>query len=70
MFKKKRYKRQTIGKLQLFFQKDSYMGFNNFLKITKSSSIIQVIPNLELKSFIHFNNVTKKKIHNPNNKVC
>ena len=70
MFKKKRYRKQTIGKLQLFLQKESYKGYKNFLKNKNISTTIKSIPLLKLDKYIHFNNVTKKKIYNTDYEIC
>lgn len=40
MFKKRRFKRKTLGRLQIFFQRDSYIGYINFNKIIRTTNIL------------------------------
>ncbi len=70
MFKKKRYKKQTIAKLQLFIQKESYNGQVNFSNSKSTTSTLYTNVNKNLSIITHYNNVTKKKIYNINNTIC
>lgn len=70
MFKKKRYKKQTIAKLQLFIQKESYNGQVNFSNAKLTTNTLYTVLNKEVNIIPHYNNVTKKKIYNINNTIC
>lgn len=66
MFRKKRYKKYTLGRLQLFFQKETYLGLSFISqKLIQKSTISLKIT--KKKKMIHYNIVTKKKIYYLNN---
>jgi hypothetical protein len=68
--RKKRFKKQTIAKLQLFIQKDSYNGQINFSKFKRTTSTLNNNISINLQATTHYNNVTKKKIYNTNYTLC
>ncbi len=69
MFRKKRFKRYTLGRLQNFIKKKAYTGYIFYNKV-KRPTLLSFLPNNE-KCFIkHYVNVTKKKIHYTHYKIC
>lgn len=69
MSKRRRFKRKTLGRLHMFFQKKPYTGFRNSVTQAQTSSCIHSVSNHEV-TLTHYSNVTKKELHNTNNTLC
>lgn len=68
MFRKKRFKRYTLGRLQNFIKKSPYTGYINYAKKFKSGNYAD-INFINIKLCHYYTNVTKKKIYYTNNKI-
>ncbi len=62
MFRKRRFKRKTIGKLEVFFKKKAYNGFNKNLVYTNINNTTNILQNNVITKLVHYKIVTKKKI--------
>lgn len=69
MSKKRRFKRKTLGRLQMFFGKNPYTGNTGSQKAYMDSNTTYV-PNVLSPQQIHYKNVTKKNIYHPNHQIC
>lgn len=65
MSRKRRFKRKTLGRLQMFFGKKAYTGHRGVIQVRQHSTHIE---NIEIRTpeETHYRNVTKKKIHYTN----
>ncbi len=63
MFRKRRYKKKTIGKLEVFFKKKAYTGLKKNLVYFKSNFTTSTLQSsgviIKLR---HYKIVTKKKV--------
>lgn len=61
MSKKKRFKKNTVGKIYNFFSKKAYVAYNNVTRLVSNSNILQSIDNSYSNKATHFNKCYKKK---------
>ncbi len=69
MSKKKRFKKKTLGRLQMFFEKKPYTGFKNIASTDLTYNCL-VSTKVYITQIVHYNNVTKKKIYYPHYPFC
>ena len=61
MLKKKRFKKETLGKLNMFLHRKSYTAISNFIGFTKTSGILNIPWPKNLSNTKHYYNCYKKK---------
>ena len=69
MLKKRRFRKKTLGRLQMFFEKKPYTGFKYFALFTIQSQCA-VLKNSYNPTGTHYKHVTKKKLYYINHKFC
>lgn len=70
MLKKKRFRRNTTGKINMFFSKYPYSGLNNYAYKFPSSLVSEIVDYHFITKVQHYINVTKKKVYYYNYEVC
>lgn len=65
MIKKKRYKRNTLGKLELYFKKEPYTGYINLKKFYFSTNINNITYIFKQPKIKHYKCYKKKYIIHP-----
>ena len=63
MSKKRRFRKKTLGRLQMFFEKTPYTGVKGFTLSTKGFNCLVVTADYIPKNS-HYNYVTKKTVYN------
>ena len=66
MSKKRRFRKKTLGRLQMFFEKNPYTGAKGFTLVSKTFHCLITTTQYAPKNS-HYNYVTKKTVHNTNN---
>ncbi len=69
MSKKRRFKKKTLGRLQMFFEKKPYLGFKHGIRFVLQYSCL-VCEEVYVTKLNHYNNVTKKKIYYADYTLC
>lgn len=69
MSKKRRFRKKTLGRLQMFFEKNPYTGAKGFTLITKTFNCL-IAPTEYTPRSPHYKYVTKKTVYHTNNSFC